>query len=332
MVRLSIIIPGYNVEKYLRTCLDSVYQQGLKESEYEVILVNDGSTDQSVQIIECYRAKHSNIIFLSQENQGQSVARNVGIKNSSGRYLLFLDSDDFLFPGCLERLLILAEKNQLEVIKGEYQSISEEGILLDVSPRKKFRLPYKERIEDGLTFYETVFQGEYYIWIMLVERAFVLRENLSFKEGIFFEDVEWVPRLIQPLKKAMYVPHVFYGYRHRIDSTTGRMNEKKLMDLLSVLVALQKMKAENDEHIRFKRQISKQIAELVAFVFPCLVKEGIKGEGQAALRQLKDCGLGPLPFVGSIKDKCRIFVYNLGDVRAIAWEYYIRKWLKRELK
>ena len=104
MKDLSIIIPVYNVEKYIRACFESVYRQNLKEDSFEVIVVDDGSEDDSIALIEDIIDQHSNITIVSQTNQGLSCARNIGLKNAIGRYVLFLDSDDLLVDGCLSEL------------------------------------------------------------------------------------------------------------------------------------------------------------------------------------------------------------------------------------
>ncbi len=93
---LSIIVPIYNVEKYVRPCMESLFRQGLDEECFEIIAVNDGSTDNSIKVIEDLVEKHHNISIINQSNQGLSVARNTGIAKSSGTYILFVDSDEFL--------------------------------------------------------------------------------------------------------------------------------------------------------------------------------------------------------------------------------------------
>ena len=110
MKDLSIIIPVHNVEKYIRACFESVYRQNLKVDSFELIVVDDGSEDDSIALIEDIIDQHSNITIVSQTNQGLSCARNIGLKNAIGRYVLFLDSGDLLVDGCLSELLFSADK------------------------------------------------------------------------------------------------------------------------------------------------------------------------------------------------------------------------------
>ena len=105
MKRLSIIVPVYNVEKYVRTCVESIFRQGLSDDEFEVIIINDGTPDRSIEIISDIIAAHNNIRVINQQNQGVSITRNNGIKNANGEYIVFIDSDDLIFDNCLPLLL-----------------------------------------------------------------------------------------------------------------------------------------------------------------------------------------------------------------------------------
>lgn len=115
-MKLSVVTPVYNVEKYLGKCLDSLLSQGLSPGEYEIIVVNDGSTDSSLQIAEHYRSVHDNIIVLSQANQGISVARNAGLEIARGDYVYFIDPDDFLLKNSLGRLVELAYRHDADMV------------------------------------------------------------------------------------------------------------------------------------------------------------------------------------------------------------------------
>lgn len=105
MIKISVIVPVYNVEKYLATCLNSLIDQGVDENDYEIILVNDGSKDSSLEICNHYAEIHSNIRIFSQENQGVSMARNLGLSKAEGEWILFMDSDDYLCKKSLSYLL-----------------------------------------------------------------------------------------------------------------------------------------------------------------------------------------------------------------------------------
>lgn len=115
-MKLSIIVPVYNVEKYLSDCLNSLLDQGIDESEYEIICVNDGSSDTSLQILQKYAKNHNNIVIIDKNNEGVSAARNVGIKVAKGDFIVFCDSDDCWRTGSLGQIMDFASKNDLQII------------------------------------------------------------------------------------------------------------------------------------------------------------------------------------------------------------------------
>ena len=116
-MQLSIIIPAYNAEKYLDECLASCYRQEMSECDYELIIINDGSTDGTLAKAQEWAAKHSNIRIISQENKGLSQARNAGIEASQGDYIIFLDSDDSLAEDSLVRIHVKCRKDDLDMLR-----------------------------------------------------------------------------------------------------------------------------------------------------------------------------------------------------------------------
>ena len=126
MVKISVIIPVYNTEKFIRDCLESILSQTLKE--IEIICIDDGSTDQSYAILEEYSARHKNIIVLRQKNMGAGIARNWGIEYANGKYICFMDSDDYYIQNrALEILYSEAEKNRIAVCGGDLALVSVDG-------------------------------------------------------------------------------------------------------------------------------------------------------------------------------------------------------------
>ena len=123
-MKVSIIIPIYNVEQYFRACLESVFRQGLADDDYELILVNDGTQDRSMEVIADLLAAHTNVTVINQENQGLSVARNNGFERATGEYILFLDSDDLLVDGSLVLLLEKAVSSQVDAIMADFIRMS----------------------------------------------------------------------------------------------------------------------------------------------------------------------------------------------------------------
>ena len=131
--KLSIIIPMYNAEKYIGICLDSILGSNLLKEEYEIVIVNDGSQDKSSEIAKGYSSKFSNVTYLTQENQGQSTARNYGIKTCKGEYVWCVDADDKLISEQLPKIIeALDEYKNLDILAVQLQSVTEGGQYLDV--------------------------------------------------------------------------------------------------------------------------------------------------------------------------------------------------------
>ena len=126
--QLSIIIPVYNVEKYIRSCVESVFRQGLSDEDYEIIIVNDGTKDRSMEQITDIVERHANIMVINQENEGLSVARNNGLAKAGGEFILFLDSDDLLMEGSLPLILQKAADTQADMLINNFLELSSEEI------------------------------------------------------------------------------------------------------------------------------------------------------------------------------------------------------------
>lgn len=126
---LSIIIPMYNAEKYIEECLDSILNSNLPKKLYELVIVNDGSKDKSPEIAQNYAAKYSNVTYLTQENQGQSTARNYGIKTCKGEYVWCVDADDKVISEQLTKIIeALDEYKNLDILAVQLQNVTEEGM------------------------------------------------------------------------------------------------------------------------------------------------------------------------------------------------------------
>ena len=219
MPQLSIIVPIYNVQDYLRECLDSILNQGL--DSVEVILVNDGSTDASGNIARSYVEEYSCFTLIEQENQGLSVARNVGIENAKGKYILFLDSDDYLLNSGVSKLLKKIDENQLDLIVGNYKQISDDGELKsnkfdEISSPFYGRSWFKERLKKH--------QHEPAAWLRIYRRSYLLENKLFFVPQLINEDQLFSIQLFCTDPKMMCLDTVFYYYRQRSGSITKKQD------------------------------------------------------------------------------------------------------------
>lgn len=227
---ISIIVPIYNVEEYLSCCLDSILNQKF-DGDYEVICVNDGSTDNSLEIIKHYIANHSNIILINQENKGLSGARNSGMKASKGRYILCIDSDDyFKDQTTLNTMYKEAIKNDLDIVIADFEYNFEDK-------DKNYRLnrcdDIKNKILSGRSFFEDGIKTKSIssvVWNKIYKREFIEKNDLYFIEGILHEDMEYTPRVLYRAQKVKYIDEVLIAYRQRqgsIMSSKSKRNKTK---------------------------------------------------------------------------------------------------------
>ena len=202
MVRLSIIVPVYNVENYLSKCLDSLLEQDIPKNDYEIIIVNDGSTDNSLTIAESYVDKYSNIRIITQKNLGLGASRNTGIRKSKGKYLLFVDSDDYLQPDCLGILMEYIETKGLDILRFNYVPVNDKGELIQKTKNTTYRIIFNDNVVNGETFISEYLGWACYAWLYMLNAAFVKNYLLFFNEEIFFEDIEWLIRALLAAKRV----------------------------------------------------------------------------------------------------------------------------------
>lgn len=221
--KISIIVPVYNTEKYLDKCISSLINQTLKE--IEIICINDGSTDNSLKILEKFASKDKRIKIFSQENQGQSAARNFGIKHATGEYLGFVDADDWVDLKYFEELYSSAKKYDCDIAcsgfkrcgrfrKSIRKSFSELNVYINTSEKAKAdQLP-----------------NQNYVGNKIYRRENWLKAGLKFEEGRVFEDLAMVIKILDKLGNMVTVPDVYYYYLKNPNSTVTRKTKKHLDD------------------------------------------------------------------------------------------------------
>lgn len=195
-VDLSIIIPCYNVEKYVRECIESVLNQKTN-FKYEVILINDGSKDNTLNILKEYEDK-SNVILINQENKGLSGARNTGLQYVQGEYLMFVDSDDRLSKNAIENLLSVAYKDKCDIVEGRYILFKEEQIIFKEKINQKENINVVENLK-GFPSMKVIKSS--------------LFQNLIFPEGYWFEDTIMSFLVYPRVNKVIKINDIVYEYR-----------------------------------------------------------------------------------------------------------------------
>lgn len=214
MYKVSVIIPVYNAEKYLRTCLDSVAEQSLKE--IEIICVDDESTDSSVRIVEEYAEKYASIRLIRRKNGGTSAARNTGLDIAAGEYVCFLDNDDALDPQALEKLYRVATQEALDVLYFNGRTLFENDRMQENFANLGTNLTRPgdySGICTGQTMFARMYKDSKYlpqVWIQMFRRAFLEEKQIRFYEGITYEDNLFTFRCAMTAQRVDYIPDEFY--------------------------------------------------------------------------------------------------------------------------
>ena len=262
-MKLSIIVPVYNVEAFLKKCVDSLLAQDLPKEDYEVILVDDGSTDGSGALCDTLAAEHGNIRVIHQRNRGLSGARNAGTPAASGDYILFVDSDDYLCPNVLETLVGLMESKDLDILRFNYQNVDMDGKVFEPNKYSKPFVDYSNEVCDGETFLNERLGFACYAWQFMVKTSMLQQEGNGFKEGIYFEDVEWTPRILLQARRVASTDTVVYNYLFRTGSIArNKDHEKKrkaIRDKMTILGGFAALKPQVKDD-RWFRGMSSQIA------------------------------------------------------------------------
>ena len=228
MPKVSIILPVYNVEKYLPQCLDSIVNQTLKD--FECICVNDGSTDNSLSILQEYANKDSRIKIISQDTtKGSAIARNMALKQCVGKYISFVDSDDFILEDCLEKLITIAEKENSDAVWCGHT-------LYFQSENRYEKRKNKEEIKELLNKYSTVknvdkkiqmaldlSEKSRNIWAKIYKRDIVEKNKVSFLENSLVEtDYPFNVLMMLCLPKISFIDEELYFYRKQVEGITSK--------------------------------------------------------------------------------------------------------------
>lgn len=301
---ISLILPAYNVEKYIETCVQSCEQQDLPKESYEIVIVNDGSTDDTPEIIRTLSVTYSNIKVVSQQNQGLSMARNNGFKEATGKYIWFIDSDDIIAINCLSTLVSVMEKFELDA--------------LTVAPSIPFRKEFPQsfnllndvsEVYNGLDF--LLHSGKFVVgaWCYIFKRDFWVKNKFQFYPGITYEDTQLMAYAISKVSKvAALVNFSCYNYVQRDGSImNSRPSRKKLLSQAVIV----------NTHLQYANETTnEELNNLFKRSASCAFIDGVK----KIIQMRGDKGLID-EFLSSIS--CRpTYIYGSGTVQRL-YQYLI---------
>ena len=332
--KISVIIPVYNAEKYLYRCIDSVLAQTYQD--FELLLIDDGSKDSSGIICDEYAAKDARLRVFHKENGGVSDTRNYGLDLAHGKYLMFLDSDDFwLRNDVLEMLIGKAEENDLDIIRGEYSAMLEDGTLAWNREISAERRNHAGQILTNVEFLEYAIHGEFFLPLSMIKLSSI--GKLRFEVGrVFLEDMLFYSTYLLHSLRCMYVPNIrFYAYRKNEGSASNEANVRKLADSFSMCYRFHDL-AQNTRDVALK---NKFVYNSIMMYYWTLETVAMKAYYPQRKRLIVELKLEILihDVRNWIRDSSQFFfspIFYLSPLGGVKLMYVVRLWnaLKHELK
>ena len=227
---LSIVIPVYNSEKYLKKCLDSLLLPKEYRNLYEIVAVNDGSTDDSLSILESYSSEYKFVRMFNQCNKGQSSARNLGLRMAEGKYIFFVDSDDFVFTDSLKYLVDLCKSITLDLLFFRHFHGEENDLTQKKNKYKITSVANDSPIMTGMA-YLSLFDFVNSPCLCLFSRQFLITSSLFFKEGYYLEDGIYMMEALLKAKRVSSIDLYVYFYVQRAGSTMHNFTQSHLRKL-----------------------------------------------------------------------------------------------------
>ena len=266
MLRLSIITTLYKSAGYMDKCLDTLLDQDLSEDEYEIILVNDGSPDASLQKALAYKEKHSNIHVVSYEvNRGLAGARQAGTDAARGQFLCYVDPDDYIEKHSFGKVLAQMEEENLDMLRFNYRMVDEDGDTLP-KPSDARLIDYSPGIMDGPAFLKERLGYGCFVWAYIYRTSLIKSSGVRFRQGDYFDDTAWLPRIIRKAGRINTTPEVRYCYYQRSDSLVNTVSRDAIVKKLDAEMVVvdrlceQMPEAEEDGTVPWYKAMNSKLA------------------------------------------------------------------------
>lgn len=272
MKKLSFIIPLYNSAQWLEKCLYSVLNQDISEADMEIICVNDGSPDNSAEMARELAKEHPCIMVIDQENQGPSGARNNGMRHATGKYLCFVDPDDYVEPNVYGGLIKQMEEQQLDMLRFNYQTVNEYDQII---PKRgnELTFDYSPQLMTGAEFITNRLDIACNIWRYIYRTDIITKNNIWCYTGDYYDDTPWLPLVLMKAERLNVCDTVVYDYLERSDSLVNASSpqavQRKIDGSFMLLDLLQdEMKDITDKGILdwYHRMIAHSVLSLLTMI------------------------------------------------------------------
>lgn len=286
--KISIIIPAYNAEKYIERCIHSLVTQDMPTESYEAIVINDGSTDNTENIVKTLCEQYPFLHCISTVNSGLSASRNKGIEEAVGEYLLFLDADDSIHVNCLMNIYKEVSTNRLDMMLMNYCHILSDG------SQTKASYHIERNDETVVTGKDFLIKRNYPPMIPLYayRRLFIIENNLSLR-SIGHEDEEFTPRSIYMAERIKYYPLKFYNYFQNSESFMNSYKESNFYDMIAAMHSLNDFKQMHRDNPKVVAYFDNHIANRLLMIFKRSIRDGYTNQ-EKLIEEMKRDGLYPL--------------------------------------
>ena len=324
MMDLSIIIPVCNVEQYIGSCLESIYRQGLRDEDFELIIVNDGSTDNSMEVVKEMESHHHNILIINQENAGPSVSRNAGMEKAIGEYVLFVDSDDLLMNNGLSVLLQKALDTSADMVVSDFMRLNDDEIISIYDSQLT-----DSRIVDkvGYDYYVEDYDPGVgsFIWRILYKRAFLNENHIRLVPGVYYEDIPFLQECYLKAQHVIGIHLLYYIYRIRQRSCTYSFNMKNAMDYNTAIANSWRLKELDNLPEDVLSQLRKNVFLFFNYAVDCII--GVFRETSDRKKIVDDLirKVPDLSFSGGLTPRVVSFLFRMMPYTYIRWRLFNTK-------
>lgn len=266
MYKLTVIVPAYNVEKYIEKCLASLVNQTYKN--LKILVVNDGSTDNTKQIIEKYEKEYENLKLLNKKNGGLSSARNFGLKNTKTKYVTFVDGDDYLELNTYELIMKKIEEEKTDLGIFNFKKVYSQKIINSKLDEKIYNKNFLKYL------FSKSIEADIVVWNKIFKTDIILKNQIYFENRAYFEDTGFIFRYLYFIKKVSLVELPLYNYIQRENSITKKFNPIIINSCENTYKIIKEFYIENNKYEKYRNEIEDMYLRMKIYTLNNSLKNG----------------------------------------------------------